>query len=505
MSDSDSSSSTEKPSKTLVSLNEFRRKYKKENNNSSQHVSNSTHQHGESDDDATLNEIGKFDESYVYEKENDFLRFSSRSSSHLVLINDSISMFYSDSDRTDCVSDLGQEAGDECDTDDLLDVEYIDKSNRQEVEKNHQAAEKKKQSKAKAAKKAQENQPKKRKKLLRKRSKNSESAVTRSPIASSRGCRSVGGTPVLIRRNEKAVERRNLDTPLSNRSNSLTFSEVHLIHSRMLAISESEKALIKADLEADIKYRQLINEAESILVSMKSNVTPKEVPTTAVISSPRRVCNVPTNKRVEMLRNCEVDLKRELSKTSNYSITTSKFVDAPPTNAHSIINKRLEMLRYETSVSAPSSPKTNRVAPIKTHVTNFIYQNEMELISRREPSSSKSPTKSPGKSPARSPAPLRRRFLTPKQDADTDSESDNKSSHSRVSGKENLLKKVGRIKVEHEAAKNNQPMISFRSVVCNNAEAEDLFFPQSEPLKRKIYSCNSTIDKIQRSLDFDSG
>lgn len=54
-----------------MSLNEFRRKYKKD---SSQHVSNSTNQHGESDDDATLNEIGKFDESYVYEKENDFLR-----------------------------------------------------------------------------------------------------------------------------------------------------------------------------------------------------------------------------------------------------------------------------------------------------------------------------------------------------------------------------------------------------------------------------------------------
>lgn len=71
MSDSGSDSSTEKPSKTFVSLNEFRRKYKKD---SSQHVSNSTNQH-ESDDDATLNEIGKFDESYVYEKENDFLRF----------------------------------------------------------------------------------------------------------------------------------------------------------------------------------------------------------------------------------------------------------------------------------------------------------------------------------------------------------------------------------------------------------------------------------------------
>lgn len=397
----------------------------------------------------------------------------------------------SDSDRTDCVSDLGQEAGDECDTDDLLDVEYIDKSSRQEGEKCQQAVDKKKQSKSRASKKSQENQPKKRKKILRKRNKNSES---RSPISSNRGCRSVGGTPVSIRRNERVAERRQLETSLSNRSNSLTFSEVHLIHSRMIAISESEKQLIKADLEADVKYRQLINEAESILVSMKSNVTSKEVQTTTttVICSPRRVCNVPTNKRVEMLRNCEVDLKRELSKTSN----GNKFVDAPPTNAHTIINKRLEMLRYETSMSAPSSPKTNRVAPIKTHVTNFIYQNEMDLLQRREPSSKFTP---------KSPTPLRRRFLTPKQDADSDSESDNKSGHSRVSGKENACKKISKVRVEHEPAKNNPPMISFRSVVCNNAEAEDLFFPQSEPLKRKIYSCNSTIDKIQRSLDFDSG
>lgn len=76
--DSDSSSSTEKPNKTLVSLNEFRKKFnsnsKKENSNQLP-ISISTTQHGESDEDATLNEIGKFDESYVYEKENDIIRW----------------------------------------------------------------------------------------------------------------------------------------------------------------------------------------------------------------------------------------------------------------------------------------------------------------------------------------------------------------------------------------------------------------------------------------------
>lgn len=71
--DSDSSS-TEKPSKTLLSLNEFRKKFGKKETSSQLPISISTTQHDGSDDDATLNEIGKFDESYVYEKENDFLR-----------------------------------------------------------------------------------------------------------------------------------------------------------------------------------------------------------------------------------------------------------------------------------------------------------------------------------------------------------------------------------------------------------------------------------------------
>lgn len=57
--------------------------------------------------------------------------------------------------------------------------------------------------------------------------------------------------------------------PLTNRCNSLTFTEIHSVRSRYLAIAESEKALLKADLEADVKYKQLIHEAETILVSMK--------------------------------------------------------------------------------------------------------------------------------------------------------------------------------------------------------------------------------------------
>lgn len=39
-----------------------------------------------------------------------------------------------------------------------------------------------------------------------------------------------------------------------------------------MTIAESEKALLKADLEADMKYKQLIMEAESLLESMKNSL-----------------------------------------------------------------------------------------------------------------------------------------------------------------------------------------------------------------------------------------
>lgn len=78
MTDSDSSS-TEKPtSKMLISPKDFRKKFAKKQDNSISNqlpISISSTQRDGSDDDETLNEIGKFDESYVYEKENDILRW----------------------------------------------------------------------------------------------------------------------------------------------------------------------------------------------------------------------------------------------------------------------------------------------------------------------------------------------------------------------------------------------------------------------------------------------
>lgn len=165
------------------------------------------------DEDATFNELmGKFDESYIYEKETDILS--------------------DDSDPTECASDLdtGQDGGDECETDELLDIDYIDTGSIQEVtdkdiykntgsctyHHNNQGPDKRQTKLRKSRKQQSEenNGSRRRKRLTRTRKRNSEcrdssqtSQKTNSPIQF-RESRSVGGTPVSLRRNRSENRHR---------------------------------------------------------------------------------------------------------------------------------------------------------------------------------------------------------------------------------------------------------------------------------------------------------
>lgn len=157
------------------------------------------------DEDATFNELmGKFDESYVYEKETDIL---------------------SDSDPTECISefDTGQDGGDECDTEDMLEINYIDTESIHEISEHdlykntgsctyHQTQTKR----APRTNRSESSTGSRRKKrLTRTRKRNSECHERDHSQASSkalspnrfRGSRSVGGTPVSLRRNHK--DKRN--------------------------------------------------------------------------------------------------------------------------------------------------------------------------------------------------------------------------------------------------------------------------------------------------------
>ncbi len=326
--------------------------------------------------------------------------------------------------------------------------------------------------------------------------------------------------------------------------------------------------MIKADLEADVKYKQLIHEAETILVSMKTTTTSSTARDTPV-PSPRRMPTLPTNKRVEMLRNCEADLRRELAKASEsnrkQTITGDSLCADAPLSVHQdnlLINKRIELLRFETtSTSAPNSPKSGRFSPRKTHVSNFICQNASptDLLRRKSsPDNGKVELESSqfspqlhlnGRkmlSPPKSPTP-RRRFrsqsprVTIESDSDTDRETKIVQNGFRKSievngNKENVKRKHCR-KSKNVAAndmkkspkideldvlnrnldvddangsseyvvRTKPPMLSFRSIDMGNKSPEIFYCPQSEPLKRKIYSGSKTLEKLQQTLDMDPG
>lgn len=316
---------------------------------------------------------------------------------------------------------------------------------------------------------------------------------------------------------------------------------------------------------------------------------------TPVSSPSRRTCNVPTNKRVEMLRNCEADLRRELAKAQKANsecnesspLAIRKHLpndDASlPSTDSVVVNRRIEVLRHETA-SAPNSPKSCRFSPRKTHITNFIYQNASptDMIRRKSspepPASGKTEAQADSsmgrqspklqvngrkiQSPPRSPATHRRRYRSqsPKISIESDTDSDDNSQptsksinrlQKRISNEVNGNKEngnrrsSGKSKQQTSTTKKRDkspiyqnidvqdilnrnlptttstttplddaqycdqqtkaPLMSFRSIDVGNKNSEIFYCPQSEPLKRKIYSGSSTLEKLKKSLEMDSG
>lgn len=113
----------------------------------------------------------------------------------------------------------------------------------------------------------------------------------------------------------------------------------------LITIAESEKQLLKSDLEAFIKYRELITEAETILGSFKPVPPQRNLPP-----------HLP-NKRVEMLRT-EVGSKRTdvLShQNSNSSLGLPNKLSGRP-HSPLPVNKKIELLKQEQYAFGPPPP-----------------------------------------------------------------------------------------------------------------------------------------------------
>lgn len=56
-----------------------------------------------------------------------------------------------------------------------------------------------------------------------------------------------------------------------------------------------------------------------------------------------------------------------------------------------------------------------------------------------------------------------------------------------------------------QALSVRNPLMSFRSVDMGNQSPETCYCPQSEPLKRKVYSGSHTLEKLKKTLEQESG
>lgn len=152
------------------------------------------------------------------------------------------------------------------------------------------------------------------------------------------GSRSAGATPVSVRRRRAALAEQNSTTWISRsvekqRRNSISHNR------RCPRPSSGDSKLLEGDKEADKKYRELIIEAEHILMAMRTSTPP-------LSGSPARRANSgPANKRVELLRNEECGVQPPISNCSN----------------------AVDVLKTSPVVCLPS--------PKKNHITNFINSN----------------------------------------------------------------------------------------------------------------------------------
>lgn len=285
------------------------------------------------DEDCTLNEMmGKYDESYVYEKETDIL---------------------SDSDPTDCETDIdtGQDGGDE---DDPFEgeLDFIDNGSHLEFELrsdhntghcsyyNFDITRKRSSRRRTTRRSSKQTSDKKRRSSSNKKRHVKIFEGERISNGLLDGSRSAGATPLSARRaGHRPLSKLALEDCLKKRSNSVSFYRNQI------------NTIDKRDKEADLKYKELIVEAEQILRTMKTNGL-----------SPRRMPG-PANKRVELLRNTEC------SKIDTFNKNRPAFTE----------DNIMENALF-SKIPSNSSYNGSRFSPKKSHITNFLISNSPILV-----------------------------------------------------------------------------------------------------------------------------
>lgn len=243
--------------------------------------------------------------------------------------------------------------------------------------------------------------------------------------------------------------------------------------------------------------------------------------------------NLLINKRIEVLRietNSAPNSPKCISRFSPRKTHVSNFICANAT----------DLLRRKSSTEQNTITSTAKIEQLPVAATekhsSSKYSPQLQLNGRRLMVS-----------PPKSPTPMRRRFRSqsPRVSIDSDTDSDTTTKKSIVSMRkvttppsrrrtQNIAvctelngnkENVGRTQANRKLMKsksdardrktttsddivnqnvNRNQLLSFRSVDMGNQMFPD-YCPQSEPLKRKIYSGSQTLEKFKKNLEMDSG
>lgn len=175
--------------------------------------------------------------------------------------------------------------------------------------------------------------------------------------------RSAENTPISIRKTKHPISKLVLNDTMKKRSNSISFSK------------ESVSYFDQRDREASKKYKQLIVEAEHILNNIKVSTM-----------SPKRLA--PTNKRVEMLRTAESSSIKveEIKKNFNH-------ITIPPKEKRIVLPSHLQsspiLMRKQSTLGPKNVTFAKRAecatASCNSPIMQNKYNNKNGSPSRKSP------------------------------------------------------------------------------------------------------------------------
>ncbi|XP_043257934.1 uncharacterized protein LOC122400490 [Colletes gigas] len=559
-----------------------------------------------SEDDITLNEMmGKFDESYVYEKETDILSDSDPTDCEDYI--DSLSDVDPAREVVDENDPLENDEFDYIDNGSFLDLDNLDCSGRfpntghctyfaftgelarrssklreslvkRRIKEDATMLQRTPSAKSGSAKRQstrhkkpdEKQQSEKRKKKISQRRKstsercNDETGnlncvlVERMLLKNSgfnQGSRSVGGTPICRRRRKHDVNKnlspmRLMDDRstvqstavvdseiVKRRSNSVSYVNGNIVRRRItgnayMTTFASEIALIEADKEADKKYRELILEAENILVNMQ-----KSQNSMPIMPSPsRKFHNGLANKRVELIKNTELNIELALSKSRNSQpeLQSGSIRDLEHTSPKRQFTQPCSPIRLFMERNSPGGflPKENCCRP----ETPIKYSTAASPIAaRRTPPAQHSPCRSLLRSrpigveqdsndycngtravplncngilrpsidledpmaQTQNSFQARSRPVLPPRDPLVGSRKDLRISRST---KEEGVTSSSSDSEERCDVRRRTPLLTFRSIDMGPIKESSSYCPQSEPVKRKVYAGSATYGRIQKTL-----